>query len=157
MKKSVIFCPEILGIIVLSLFLLQCKKDSTPTPTPPSQLILGSWVVTADNYNPAYDYLGNGTPVTDAFPLYDACLKDNVYIFKTNSEGEYNEGETKCNATDPQSVAFLWTLKNNNTVLNISALADFNIVQLDGSKLKLSSTSVENGVTYTSTVTMVKK
>jgi len=156
MKKSLLYFPRILCIAVFTLLLVQCKKDEAP-PKTPSELMVGTWQITADSYSPAYDYFGNGTKITDAFTLYVACQKDDITTFKTNSEGEFNEGATKCDPSDPQSTAFLWTLKENNTVLNISALADFKIVQLDATTLKLSTTFDENGVTYTETFTFTKK
>jgi hypothetical protein len=155
MKKSILVFPRLLSIAVFSFLLVQCKKDTPPKP--PSELILGTWQLTADTYSPAYDYFGNGTKITDAFPFYVDCQKDDVTTFKTNSEGEFNEGASKCDVSDPQSTAFLWTLKDNNTTLNISALADFKIVTLDGKTMKLSNTFDENGVTYTETYTFARK
>jgi hypothetical protein len=156
MKKSILFIPRLLSLIVFSFLLMQCKKDEAP-PKPASELILGSWLMTADNFSPAYDYLGNGSKITDAFPLYDACAKDDILTFKTNSEGEFNEGGTKCDAADPQSIPFLWTLKNNDKTLNISALSDYTIVQLDNTTMKLSETFTDNGITYTETYVFTKK
>jgi outer membrane lipoprotein-sorting protein len=156
MKKSILFLPRLLSLALFTFLLVQCKKDEAP-PKPASELILGTWQLTGDNYSPAYDYFGNGTKITDAFPLYVDCQKDDITTFKTNSEGEFNEGATKCDVADPQSTPFLWTLTNNNTTLNISALADFKIVQLDATTLKLSTTFDENAVTYTETFTFTKK
>jgi hypothetical protein len=155
MKKSILYFPKTLSLIAIVFLFMQCKKDDPP-PTK-SEMLQGSWSLTADAYSPAYDVLGNGTTVTDAYPLYAPCLKDDLTIFKTNSEGEFNEGPTKCDAADPQSIQFLWTLKSNDTILNISAAADFTILQLDGTTLKLSSTFVDGGVTYTETYTFIKK
>ena len=157
MKKSILFFPKLLSLIVFSFLLMQCKKDDETPPKTPAELILGSWQLTGDAYSPAYDYFGNGNKITDAYVLYDACQKDDITTFKTNSEGEFNEGATKCDVADPQSVAFLWTLTNNNTTLNISALADFTIVQLDNTTLKISDSFVEDGVTYTETFTFTRK
>ena len=155
MKRSFLHISKIVSVLAFTMLLLQCKKDTPPKPA--TELILGTWAITAVTYSPGYDLFGNGTPITDAFPYYQPCEKDNVTTFKTNSEGEFNEGATKCNSTDPQSTAFLWTMKTNNTILNISALADFTIVMLDGKTMKLSSTFTEVGVTYTETITFVKK
>jgi outer membrane lipoprotein-sorting protein len=156
MKKSILFFPRLLGLALFTFLLVQCKKDEAP-PKPASELILGTWKLSADTYSPAYDYFGNGTKITDAYPLYVDCQKDDVTTFKTNSEGEFNEGASKCDVADPQSTPFLWTLKDNNTTLNISALADFKIVSIDATTLKLSTTFDENSVTYTETFTFTKK
>jgi Lipocalin-like domain len=157
MKKNILYFPRIVILIVFSFLLMQCKKKDETPPKTPAELIVGSWVLTANTYSPGYDFFGNGQLVTDAFPLYDACQKDDITTFKTNSEGEFNEGATKCDPGDPQSVPFLWTLTNNNTNLNISAVADFTIVQLDNTTLKISDTFVEGGVTYTETFVFTRK
>ena len=156
MKKSILFLPRILSLAAFAFLLMQCSKDEAP-PKTPSELMVGSWQMTAYTYSPAYDYFGNGTMITDAFTLYEACEKDDITIFKTNSEGEFNEGGNKCDPSAPQSTAFLWTLKDANTTLSISAFAEFKIVQLDATTLKLSSTFDENGVTYTETITFARK
>lgn len=157
MNTSILHIPRILSLAIFSLLLIQCKKDEpAPPPKTPTELMIGSWVLTGDNINPAYD-VGTGSPVSDVFPYYDACEKDDITIFKTNSEGEFNAGPTKCDPGDPQSNPFLWTLKNNNTVLSISALADFNITQLDETTLKVTDTFTDAGVTYTETFTFTKQ
>jgi hypothetical protein len=130
----------------------------------PGDLILGDWRKTADNWSPAYDISGNGQLVTDAYALYPACEKDNMYIFKTGNIGEENEGPVKCDFADPQSKPFTYLLKTNDTQLNISITEqgvtisfDFNILQLDATTLKLKTTTTENGVTYTNTQTFIRK
>lgn len=81
-----------------------------------------------------------------------------------NFVGEFNEGATKCDPADPQTEAFAWVLKSNNTILTISQTVggvtigfDFEILQLDASTLKLKYTFVESGVTYTNTTTYARQ
>ena len=162
MKKALAFLPRLLLYISFSFLFLRCSDDDTPTT--PADLIIGNWGMTADNWSPAYDVFGTGQPVTDAFALYEACEKDNIYIFKASNIGELNEGTLKCDATDPQTIPFTYLLKNNNTQLNISITEqgitigiDFDILQLDATTLKLKTSTVENGVTYTNTQTFVRK
>jgi len=156
MKKSLLFIPRIVSLIVFSLLLVQCSKDDDEPVKTPAEQILGNWQLTGDNYSPAYD-LGTGTPVTDGFVYYSACEKDDITMFKVNSQGEFNEGPTKCDPSDEQIIPFLYTLTDNNTKLNISALAEFNIVQLDNTTMKLSATFSENGTNYTETFTFTRK
>ena len=157
MNTSILNIPRILCLAIFALLLVQCSKDDDPPPPKtPAELILGSWSITGDNINPAYD-IGTGTPISDLFPTYTACELDDIITFKVNSEGEFSEGATKCNAADPQSTPFLWTLTNNNTKLNISALAEFTIVQLDATTLKISDSFVDSGITYTETLTYTKR
>ncbi len=156
MRKSILSIPKFLSLAIFAFLLVQCSKDDDAPAKTPAELIIGSWQVTSDVFSPAYD-LGTGTPVSEAYPLYEACEKDNITTFKTNSEGEFNEGATKCDAADEQTIPFLWTLKDNNTTLNISAIADFKILQLDATTLKISSTFDDGGVTYTETFTFTRK
>jgi hypothetical protein len=162
MKKTLILFPRLLLLLSFSLLMFRCSNDD-PEETAYDR-VQGSWGMTADNYSPAYDYLGNGQDVTDAFPLYDACEKDNLYVINANYVGELNEGASKCDPADPQNIPITWLLKSNNTVLNISINyqgltigQDFDILQLDASTMKLKTTFVESGVTYTNTQTFVRK
>jgi hypothetical protein len=162
MKKALAFLPRLILFLSFSFLFLRCSDDDTPTT--PSDLILGNWGITADTWSPAYDVYGTGQAITDAYALYEACEKDNIYIFKESNIGELNEGAAKCDAADPQTIPFTYLLKTNNTQLNISITeqgftigVDFDIVQLDATTMKLKTTTVENGVTYTNTQTFVHK
>lgn len=162
MKKALAFLPRLILLFSFPLFFLQCNKEDPP-PTS-AELLLGNWGITADTWSPAYDLFGNGQKITDAYALMEACERDNIFIFKASNIGELNEGATKCDPTDPQTVPFTYLLKNNNTQLNISISEqgitiglDFGILQLDATTLKLTTSTVENGVTYTNTQTFVRK
>lgn len=162
MKKALAFLPRLILYISFSFMFLRCSDGETPTT--PADLLLGNWAITADTWSPAYDIDGTGQPITDAYALMEACEKDNIFIFKASNVGELNEGNTKCDATDPQSIPFTYLLKTNNTQLNISITEqgitiglDFDIVQLDATTMKLKTATVENGVTYTNTQTFVRK
>lgn len=154
MQKSILFIPRLLSLVVFSLLLMQCKKDEAP-PKTPSELMLGSWGLTAQTISPGFDF-GNGIVVTDVFAILEACDKDDITIFKTNSEGEFNEGPSKCDPQYDQVTPFIWTLRSNNTILSIDG-EDFNIIQLDNTTLKITYTLVDSGVTYTQTITFTKK
>jgi len=163
MKKVLVFFTRSLLLLSISFLMSRCSNDDE-TPKTPADLLLGSWNLTGDTYSPGYDFLGNGQLVTDAFPLYEACEKDNIYTFNASNVGDLNEGPTKCDPADPQSTPFTYLLKTNNTVLNISINIlggtfgqDFDILQLDNSTLKLKYTFVESGVTYTNTQTFTRK
>ena len=45
--------------------------------------------------------IGNDTLIT-------ACEKDDIYTFKSDSTGIIDEGVTKCDAADPQTLPFSW-------------------------------------------------
>jgi hypothetical protein len=162
MKKALVFLPRLMLFLSFSFLFFRCSDDDTPTT--PADLLLGSWGITGDSWTPAYDVYGTGQPISDAYAFYDACEKDNIYIFKASNIGELNEGAAKCDVADPQSIPFSYLLKTNNTQLNISITEqgitiglDFDIVQLDATTLKLKTTTTENGVAYTNTQTFVRK
>lgn len=154
MKKSIQSLLRAGLLFLFPLLMLQCNKDND-TPKSTSELLIGTWSLTSEVYSPAINF-GAG-PVTDYYPYYESCDRDNVIIFKANSEGEFNEGATKCDPADPQTVSFLWTLQNNNTTLNISALATLDILQLDNTTLKVRYPYDFNGTTYSVTETYVRK
>ena len=157
MKKSILFFPRLICFAIFAFLLLQCKKADAP-PKPASELILGSWVMKSYAYNPAYDFLGNGTKITDLFAQFPACFQDDIYTFKTSGQGVIDESTTKCDAADPQTFPFTWELKNNNTILYVDFLAeDYTIVQLDNTTGKLSRTIIEAGITYTETIVFARK
>lgn len=157
MKKSILFFPRLLSLIVFSFLLLQCTKDDTPAK-PVSEQILGSWELKAYTFNPAYDYLGTGEKVTDLYAILPACYIDDIYTFKTNGQGVIDEGGSKCDPQDVDTYPFIWTLKDNNKVLYVDFLdEDYNIVQLDNTTGKLSRTFTETGVTYTETLVFMRK
>jgi hypothetical protein len=160
MKKLLVFFPRLFLFLTFSFLLVRCSDDEEPQTT--DQLVQGSWGLTGHIINPGYDF-GTG-PITDVYPFYDACEKDNIYVLNASNVGEINEGPTKCDAADPQSYTMSWVLKSNNTILNISYIdqgftigQDYEILQLDATTMKLKSTFVEDNVTYTETQTFTRK
>jgi hypothetical protein len=77
-----------------------------------------------------------------------ACIKDNTLTFVSTATdagtGTVDEGATSCNAGDPQSSSFTWTLESNGTVLKSSmplfpgGSGTFNVVSLNATNLVLS-------------------
>ena len=156
MKKSLLFIPKFVSLIVFSLLLVQCSKDDdTPSKTK-AELLLGSWQRISDNFSPAYDF-GTGTPVTNAFAIYSACEKDDLYTFKVSNQGEFNEGAAKCDVDDAQTTPFIYQLDDVDSKLMIVGFYEFNIEQLDKTTMKISTTFMENGTSYTQTITFTRK
>ena len=44
----------------------------------------------------------------------EPCFKDNTYVFNKDSTVVMDEGATKCDAGDPQTSTYSWTLTNGN-------------------------------------------
>ncbi len=132
------------------------KTDDTPQSAQTrAELLLGRWSISGMMYSPAYDQNGDGITENDAFPVLRPCEKDNIVTFKPNGIQEYDEGPSKCNPTDPQSVPGTWGLNNNDTFLAIDADL-WTIIVLNTTTLKISLAFVEAGITYTVTITYTR-
>lgn len=103
--------PALKFTIILTLFAITfqtCKKSSSSKPKP-ELLTQTTWKFSAATVNG-----------TDASNYIDACQKDNIYTFVTNGTGNVDEGATKCDPGDPQTIPFTWNFANNETVLHLS-------------------------------------
>ena len=74
-------------------------------------------------------------------------------IISTNicliTQGEYNEGATKCDASDSQTWPFTWTFVENETKLIFDGFDVYTLTELTSTTLIFKSTFTENGVTCT--------
>ena len=102
------------------LILGSCQKDDSTDPAPKTKtelITLKAW-----KYNDAkIDTDNNGTgdqPIPAG--VLEACQTDNNITFVVGGSGTIDEGPTKCDATDPQSVPFTWSFTSNETMINFS-------------------------------------
>jgi len=113
MKKW--FLHPALILVTGSLCLNSCKKDDDKAKTNTEKITLAAW-----KYDKAeVDINKDGTgdfPVPES--EIEPCEKDNLITFKANNTGTVDEGPTKCDASDPQSMPFIWTFKTDETVIN---------------------------------------
>jgi hypothetical protein len=142
-----------LMVVLFGLSIFGCKKDSTATV---KENLTGKWMMTAMTISPAI----NG--VTDMFSTSDACGKDDLTIFNADGTITKDEGAVKCNSSNPQtSSGGTWVLSADGkklTMTNTSGTQQIiTIVTLSSTSFVGKMTSVESGVTYTLTVTLVKK
>jgi len=126
------------------LFMGSCQKEgssSTPAKTKSELVTSSAW-----KYNDAkIDSDNNGTGDL-ALPagLVEACQTDNTLTFTTNGNGTVDEGPTKCDAADPQTIPFTWNFASGETVINFSSAVfagvggDFKIISLTSTELILS-------------------
>ena len=90
----------------------------------------------------------------------DQCEKDDFIRLNSNNTGYYSEGLTKCDPSDEQITNFTWSLSNDDKQLYVVIFffnVSFNILQNDGTTLRLSTTSIEDGIVYTTELTYVKR
>jgi len=90
------------------------------------------------------DLDNNGT-IDSPLPagILQPCDTDGSLTFSSNGTGVGDEGPTKCNAANPQTVNFTWSLKNNETIINFSGVlfggltGDVKLISVTDSQLML--------------------
>jgi hypothetical protein len=133
------------------------KNDGNKTPTKASLITASTW-----KYSSAgIDVDGNGT---SDLPLpadsVKACDTNNTLTFKSDGTGIVDEGPTKCNPANPQTIPFSWSLKNNDADLNFSTAifagisGDAKILELTSTKLTLSKQITVPGTIFPITIVL---
>jgi len=131
------------------LFLFSCKKEAAKSKT--DLLTQKTWMIQK------LETKEGNNPWEDDFPTWDACSKDDRYIFRANNTYEFNEGLTKCDPSDPQIFdSGNWALTNNETKLLIGS-DEFTIVSLTETNLILSVQETAGGVAYQIQITFGNK
>ena len=133
--------PAVLKILTFCLLLISaasCKKSDTGSAVVPKTktilLTQNAWKIQSVGLDANKD----GIAETDVTVLIQACKLDNTYSFKTDGTGTADEGATKCVSTDPQTKAFTWVFKNNESVLSGTfsfTSSDATIISMDDNKL----------------------
>jgi len=149
MKKTLLFCGAIL------LFTAACKKndDDNNNKTKTENLTTGNWYLRSSTFT--MSIMGVDSTY-DGMADMEACEKDNFYTFLGGGVAKMDEGATKCDASDPQTETGTWALLNNETKLAINGAGvtdTADILELNGSTLKLQATSSFMGFTLKNTMT----
>jgi hypothetical protein len=136
---------------VICLALIAChKSDKKPSNT--SLVTSTTW-----KYSDAgIDQDNNGTKDFSLPPgTLQSCDLDNTITFKSDGTGVVDEGATKCDAADPQTIPFTWNFTNNETTINFSTAViagiggEAKIIELSSNKLTLSKQVNYSGVLVT--------
>ncbi len=107
MKKTL---KGLLTVVSLALFTLtSCDKDNDPPKSKTVLLTQASWKFKSATIDGA-----------DASAFIEACQKDNILVFAAAGTGSVNEGATKCNSGDPDSIPFTWIFNSGETILEVS-------------------------------------
>lgn len=162
MKKRNTLLPilffSVLGFAVIT---GSCKKDKEDDPVTKTDLLTsGSWKFTAFTVDPPYpifDDQGNiiGTS-DDVLGNMDDCSVDDVHSFKADNTFIFDEGASKCDSDDPQSISGTWSFKTNETVLSITQdgyTQDNVILELTERVLKVKYVEDDSSTNYTYTLT----
>jgi len=151
MRKQVLIVPFLFSLTFLAIF-MGCGKSSSPAPST-SLITQSAWKYDTSGA----DFDKNGS-IDFADTLLKACQKDNTYLFKNDSSGVSDEATTKCNAADPQSVPFVWGLRNNQTVLvlagNTVLSGSLNISSVSASKFVLYKDTTITGISFRYLITL---
>lgn len=128
-----------LSSLMMILVIASCKKSSSPsTPKTKTDLLTqGTWKFSAATVNGS-----------DASSYIQACQKDNIYSFQSNGNGSMDEGASKCNSGDPQTVPFTWSWMTNETIIHVSTALYSNTTQ-DLTLVTLSETQLVVSTYYT--------
>jgi len=149
--------------LALAAMFTGCSKDSeTVKPTDNAGLLKAKqWTITSFIVKEGND------PEENVYSSLDACFKDNVYKFQTNSKFVYEEGATRCDSGDPQTLEGNWVLTNGDKNLTYTAynlasgeadvVSNGTIEELTADKLVVSETQTEDGVTTKLRITYAGK
>jgi hypothetical protein len=121
-----------------------------------------NWRMIAATVDPPLPTGGAGT--TDLFADQLDCDKDNLLRFELPNTFRYDEGPTKCSASDPQTVTGTWVFSAGETKLRIIYTRNGNTIDETGDVLELTETRFKRsyvinfqGVDYTITETHISQ
>ena len=117
MKQAVIYSFLLLG----SLSFLSCSKDNDDDGNTGGN---ATTLITASTWkysDAGLDMNNDGMKDAGLPPgVIASCDTDNTITFKSDNTGVLDEGGTKCNTSNPQTVPFTWSLVNNGAGINFS-------------------------------------
>ncbi len=144
------------GVITL----MSCEKDDPKSRT--ELLCEVPWLLSSSKVNPAIYIEEIETSVTDFYAIYESvglqCVLDDIWNFNENGTYTKEEGETKCDPSDP--VVFEtgnWAFNADETILTTTTanqygtfMSEYTILDLSSKNLSLEYTAVDsNNVVYT--------
>ena len=149
--KSKTQLAALLMVVAGATVTLSCKKEvrEDKQKTKMELLTSGSWVRTSFTSDPAYDWYGDGNYAANLFDLISPCETDNFETYYTDGTWELNEGQAKCDESDPQARTLPWAFAENETKIVFNGWDEYILVELTPTTLKLGQAFLQNGVLYT--------
>lgn len=161
MKTVFQFRTMLFALALVGIAFTGCKKDKDETKADKTSMLAEkNWKMTAATIDPAIDWFGNGTLVTNLYAQLPACAKDDLTTFRKNGTVAFDEGATKCEPNDPQTRSGLWNFNTDQTIVSVTEDGEtdsWEIIELTKDKLKVDYTIVDEGLTYTITSTFIKQ
>lgn len=150
----------LVALTLLSIVFTSCEKDKDNKPDNVGLLTGKNWKMTAFTIDPAIDWFGNGTQVTNIYAQLPACAKDDLAVFNKNGTVNFDEGASKCSPNDPQTTSGTWAFNTDKTILSVTTEGEtesWKILELKNDKMVIEYQEVEDGITYTLTGTFAKQ
>lgn len=148
--KTLIKYLSLISLATLLIFGACNKKsdeDDPPAKTTTEMLTAGYWKSVSYTSDPGLP-LG-GTIITDLYAQWEDCRKDNIMKFKTNGFLIIDEGATKCDLDDPQTVSDeSWVLSADGKTITIDGSINVNILILNESTLEVDWFENYDGISY---------
>ncbi len=161
MKTVFQFRTMLFALALVGIAFTGCKKDKDETKADKTGMLAEkNWKMTAATIDPAIDWFGNGTLVTNLYAQLPVCTKDDLTIFRKNGTVAFDEGTAKCEPNDPQTRSGLWSFNTDQTIVSVTDDGEtdsWEIIELTKEKLKVDYTIVDEGLTYTITSTFMKQ
>jgi hypothetical protein len=148
------------NLFAIALFLMgslmlttSCDKDDDPMTN--EDLIIGTWRLSAFTVSPELPFIGS-----NVYSQIPDCTKDDLSIFEDNGVFKVDEGASKCNPNDPQTITGSYTFNPDMTVLTIndgSETESWDISEISDSQMVATYEESDTGVVYTYTLTFTKQ
>ncbi len=125
------------SMIAVTLFSCNKKDSNSNNPNPPGATIVGTWKTVAMESDKEVE-LGIGM-TKNIFLAIHPCQQDNLetYTSKTSGTRTQDEGATKCEPGDPQTIGVVPYTISGDTI-HFGANAYFKILSVDQTTLKYS-------------------
>lgn len=150
----------VLAIAASALFVTSCDKnkdkvdDKTPKAKTKTELLTaGKWQMSAGTVS--YTVMGQNMS-HDIFKDMEACAKDDFMLFGTDGKVSFDEGATKCDPNDKQTITGDWKFIDNDTkiIMTQDGFSDTgNVEELSETILKFNYTYEEDSISVKSSQT----
>ncbi|HET9504792.1 MAG TPA: hypothetical protein VFO93_14710 [Hymenobacter sp.] len=131
-------------LLVLAAALGACKKDNETAPGKTDLLAAKSWRIVSQSSTYSSSSINNGTAITsNKYAAKSTCERDNFFKFSSTGTLILDEGESKCDSSDPQKQHGSWSFNSDQTKLTLNdpsqaiPMGTFDVVSLSATKLEL--------------------
>lgn len=128
-------------LIALACIVVSCSKDDDDDDNGSSNL-----TNTSKLCNKNWKLISIKQSGVELISLLDTCERDNLTRFNTDSTYTDDEGPSKCDPADPQTLSGTWTWADNETKLVLDSTDTSTVLSLTPSRLKLSLADTTIGI-----------